>query len=136
MNIKFQDLQGLGNTLNAVRHIAGKTARWKIAVAKNFKLVAAEAQTLEETRNAICKDHCLKDEDDKPILRKTDDGEVYTFQPEEEEAVNEKIAELMDETVDLPIMLLGPEDIPDELLPFDVAGLLPMIKDETNNDKE
>jgi len=130
MKLKLKELKPMLISLSKCGGLTGQTVRFSLACARNFKAVVPEDKTAEEQREAICTKYCLKDEDGKPILRAgTDDEgrptELFTFEDEGE--VNRQVADLFDQEIDIKLMTIKESDLPKNITPVQVTGLLPFI---------
>ena len=100
--MKLGEVKG---TLDGLLQIAGKNLPVKVsyAIAKNIKVLNEEFKTIEEQRIKLCEKYAKKDDTDKPITIEKNGNQVYQFDDNDEQKVNEEYAELLEEETKLDI---------------------------------
>lgn len=102
----------LGNTKGLSAHIAYRIYR-------NVELINKELEIYEKTRIKLLESLAKKDDDGKPIIKKSDSQEFYDLPDENLKKFNESMFELINESVDLDLKKISLDDI-------DTIGLTPL----------
>lgn len=147
----------LFTSLQAVQSIVGNP-NFSYAVAMNLHTLEKEIKAIaavykgkvrhkeyEDAELAVIHSYCEKDEKNEPIQKNgtfkiLEDGmkefkhaldEVYaTFSEEKKEydAFEEKVRALLEEEITIELLTISKDDLPKEISPAHVSGLLPMIQ--------
>ena len=95
-------------------------AKANFAIQKNFAVLAAAAQEIEEARLAVAKHYGVLDED----------GSKYTIPEDKIEIVSQEIADLLNDTQELDIRMIKIEDLGNaEFTPAQMQMIMFMIED-------
>ena len=127
MNIQLKDLRPMMLAINECADLSGPNVKFALACARNIKLVIAEDKTAQEQREAICTTDCLKEEDGKPALKKTQDDEgrvIESYVFEDEDLTNEKIDELFAQEIEINLMTIQESDLPRAITPKQYLDLV------------
>lgn len=136
MKIKMSELPVMKASVIAVQDLPGQTVKFALAIARNTRTLEPEEITYQQQREKIIHEFCIMEEDGKPALRQDGKNLIFTFPDDEaEKASSEKVKELDEQEIDLDLMTLKESDLPKDITPLQVMGLLPFI-DEPKKKKK
>ncbi len=152
--MKRSELFNLYNKLQGLRHHSDNK-KFSYALIKNIKTIESDINKLneiikpdndfiqfEQERIGICHSHAIKDENEEPILNGDE------FQIENMEQFNlalepikikyqdvlsnrqqqiEKYNSLLDNEINMELVKIGPDDLPDTITPNEIEDIYPIL---------
>ncbi|KKN98405.1 hypothetical protein LCGC14_0144970 [marine sediment metagenome] len=153
--MKNRDVLRIAAGLSAVANIKG--VKWNYAVARNLRTLEMIVQSLQDAskppeafmayqkeRIDLCIKHAVKDDDGKPQVsnfeyiiqdRVSFDVELKALQDQHADMISareqqiEEYNELLEDSVDINLFLLSPDNIPEEVTGGQLAAIMEIIEE-------
>lgn len=152
--MKRSELFDLYNRLQGLRYHSDNK-KFSYALIKNIKTIESEINRLneiikptedflqfEQERIAICRSHAIKDENGEPILNGDEfqiedmskfNSDLEPMKMKYQDVLHkrqqqiEKYNSLLDEQVEVELIKIGPDDLPDSITPNEIEDIYPIL---------